>query len=418
MTTENISRNKALMVSRLKVIYSLLAGAIFFSHFRPAFYLEHRFGPLVSPIEFFVQNGRVFSAVCLFLATLVHWRLPRGLQTVSLHPSSLLLLLNLYLSIKLAFFGFYQLSIFSVILLYVQFFLFSKATLESLHSRTEERLNLGDTPLSTAYALIGFAGVLIVCTNIFALVADPSNSLNFSGRMHGTTANPQHLGMIIATTIPLAIFILLKKRQMMRLLFSTAIGISAMVVLLKTGSRTGTGSFLFFTFCVIYIRSSRLGRSLLPIYLFILMAFILTVNQEALEKFFLSRGDTRSHQIELAISLFQRDLIFGAPPIEETGRYLFIENGWLAAASAGGIIAIMILIVLLIRLVTFAWTAIVGKHLRTPDSACAVALTFCIVFISFFEAIFLGVLAAHTMIAYFAFSAVSMHQYSPRKRTT
>lgn len=419
METKNISWNKALRVSRLKVIYSLLAGAIFFSHFQPASYLEHRFGPFISPIEFLIQNGRVFSAACFLLAILVLRRVPRGLQTLSFHPASLLLLLNLYLSIKLAFFGFYQLSILSAILVYVQFFLFSKATLENFRRQTEDGLTLGNTSLSTAYASIGLAGVLIVCINIFVLLTDPSNSLDFNGRMHGTTGNPQHLGMIIATTVPLAIFTLLKRRRIMSFLASIAIGIAAMLVLAETGSRTGMGSFLFFVACVIYISSSKRGRAFLPLYSLFLSVFLLAVKYETLREFFLSRGDTRSHQFELAISLFfDHDLIFGAPPIEETGRYLFIENGWLAAASAGGMIAVFILLVLLIRLMVLAWNAMVSKQPRTPESACAIALTVSIVFISLFEAIFLGVFAAHTMIVYFALSALSMSQYSPRGRAT
>lgn len=397
----------------MNVFYSLLAGAIFFSHFRPAFYLDHRFGPFIFPIELFIQNGRFFASACLLLAALFLGRLPRSLQIFNLQPASLLFLLNLYLSIKLAFFGFYQLSLLSIILVFVQFSLFSKGALQTFNPRREEELDLGNAPLSVAYSSIGFAGVLIVCVNILVSLTDPSSSSNFSGRMHGTTGNPQHLGMIIATTVPLAIFTLLKKKRIMSFLASVAIGISAMLVLAETGSRTGMGSFLFFVTCVLYIRSPKRGRALLPFYLLFLTFFLLAFFSENLGDFFISRGDTRSHQIELAASLFQRDLVFGAPPLDETGRYLFIENGWLAAASAGGIIAVLILIVLLFRLVANVLNALISKQPRSPEFACAIALTATVVFISLFEAIFLGVFAAHTMTVYFAFSAISISQYSP-----
>lgn len=364
------------------------------------------FPPMNSTLEFLIHGGRILAIVCLVLAFIIGTIITRKVEIKYLRGSALtIIVLNLYLALKLSFYrsdDFFIMSI-SVICLTTLSVVIVLSSIEWLSiTRPENRY-------SSVANSIWIFGLLIIATNVIAVLFYPQSTINDSARLHGTTVNPQHLAMMCAMVAPAATFKLLQKGPFaLQGILSLAMLFGCIVIIYMTGSRAGIAAFILGLIIslkdYIFYRHS-FKRAMIFGYIFF-VTFLLfqdEITNAITARFIDGREDTRSENWLNASLMFFENPIFGVEPSGENGRLPTVENFWLASAIGGGIFGVLLSTMALIQMLR---SLSIIQHLPRSSkfanqlssfysSGLAVALVICI-----FEAAPLGIIASHTMILY------------------
>ncbi|TIL54860.1 hypothetical protein [Mesorhizobium sp.] len=354
--------------------------------------------------------GRPLSLAFMILGAAIFWYLGgrTALRDMG-RNSTYLLLLNLYLIVKVSFYGGISIFLQSFFVTIVQICAFVLVVAGYEKVDVANRFKVGFVPaIMFTYALLS------ISVNIFVFWRFPASSMTLlGGRLFGITANPQHLALQTAFCLPALLFCV-QRYGMSRL-----IGIVAMILTLAavwieylTGSRMGFAAavaaiaiFSLRFFSKRYVAMTIVAIvTVAPIFSLIFYEDVSTVISE---RFIIGREDTRSEYWAAGISQFLEYPIFGAEPDPETGRLYFNVSFWISAAASGGIVGIGFAIPLFFRMASCVSKIRSLKREKLIEDAYGqmfVGILIIMFWASIFEAAFLGIFAAHTMIAYVYFS--------------
>jgi hypothetical protein len=385
----------------------LVAFAIWGAHFGKATQRHDGspFPPMTFVIESFFANGRYLCLFAFSLAVLIYFNSKMKFYFKKIRSGVFWLFsLNFYLSFKLFFYGKDQFFIEAIAVIAI-----SAVVLVMVVTEIELRSILSPQPVSSKIALIGvlFAG-LLVTTNLYALMFHTDSSLHNS-RMHGTTINPQHLAMMCALSVAPVIYWIrrLSLASVMGALCG-AIYCGLAGILYFTGSRMGFLALVVVT-CVSlreWLVGSKFagGVLLFVVFLGLLGPFLLDdLNSLIMGRFVEGRADTRSGGWTLAWQAFLDNPMFGVAPNELSGRLIFVENFVLAAASTGGFIALALALLVVFGIVSSCFSLMRLQKPGTIERSAIdmyLATASALLIVSLFEAALLGIIAAHTMLAY------------------
>jgi hypothetical protein len=181
------------------------------------------------------------------------------------------------------------------------------------------------------------AGALFCLGTVWQLVANASAALQ-QGRLIATAGNAQAAAMVIALTIPPALYLLVRRGEPRR--WRVVGGLTAGLLtgmLLWTGSRTGV---LMATLGVGLLFRLRAGKLLLSAVIVGAVALAMlesfTESRESLSRF-AGAGDTRSHVWRRQIEAFLDNPVVGAKTSEQPGS----ENSYLNVAARAGIVGLV-----------------------------------------------------------------------------
>jgi hypothetical protein len=140
------------------------------------------------------------------------------------------------------------------------------------------------------------------------------------------------------------------------------------------------------------------------VFLGLLGPFLLDdLNSLIMGRFVEGRADTRSGGWTLAWHAFLDNPMFGVAPNELSGRLIFVENFVLAAASTGGFIALALALLVVIGIVSSCFSLMRLQRRGVMEKSAIdmyLATASSLLIVSLFEAALLGIIAAHTMLAY------------------
>ena len=406
ISSENVKKKVSLRMYFWGITLPLILAG-----FNRASYNEIAFPPMGSEIELLFTYGRPL-AIAMLLAVIVLRALSITKATRTLKYTGgaawLLMLLNCYLSIKIAYYGEVTFAIGALALIILQFSVLSITTHQLFNVKNE--LQHTTRPTIDVVMIMVVAGIAITCINLYCLYLYPESVINNSKRLHGTTANPQHLAMSLSLTTPFFLTIFLRSSSsILAKIPLIALTVSSIYLLLKTDSRTGAACFIIMSLLIISLNTQKARISTKIIFLsitgFLLTIFSREISMQA-SVFFVDRGNTRLDNWELALDLFDENLLFGAPPLLGGGRLLFVESAWLALLSAGGIVAGLFALVLIGYTVKFIFTSFARIRQLSNEQKDMLVLTIGVLVASVFEAIFLGIFVTHTMICYIALGAI------------
>jgi hypothetical protein len=367
-----------------------------------------------SIFEFLFSQGRILTIVCMIaivaICLLVFHTVPTGNFR---GPAAWLVLLNAYLLLKLLFYG-----------INTEFF-FEAGTIISLTTITMVLIFPGielrsalqsDSHSTILIKSIWLYSLLLVSTNITALIMHPNSAVNFSGRMHGTTVNPQHLAMMCALAVPGVAYVIARAGPLSIVgIVSCAMVGGIIFIEYMTGSRMGfTAACLGF---VVSLREYIAGRKWVAgicVGVLILVIVYLLYGQDIAnlitERFIEGRVNTRAESWTHAWENFRENPIFGAEPDDETGRLMFIESFWLASLSTGGLVALALSVPIFVGLtmiaLKIAW-AIRSNLIHSSYGNFFLSALTVLLCVSLFEAALLGIVTTHTMIAYIYLATAS-----------
>lgn len=391
-----------------RLIIALLGVALWGIHFGKATrkYNGASYPPMNAAFELMFSYGRIVALLCMAAALLV-FILQHGsrILSISLGPAGWIATLNLYIAGKLLYYDNFDFSLpaIAVILASVVVFVLVQGSVELGVNRAEM------SQRSSVALTLWICGALIVSTNLVAVMLHPDSALNDNLRMHGTTVNPQHLAMMCALVSPAFLYVILRSGIFSFIgIASFCLFCGAVVIVFYTGSRMGLGAVAvgLLVFFREYIAGSRVlqgivcGLLLVPVILAVLDRDPIEL---VYDRFFVDRVDTRSGGWKIAWEEFERNPLFGTEPSEESRRLIFVENFFLAAASTGGIIAVFLAAGAIVGVIHLAWRVrrtLKYSSARRVEGNFYLSAIAVLIGVSMFEAALLGVMAAHTMIAY------------------
>ena len=391
----------------------LIGLSLWFVHFGKAVDYDNTPYPAMnSAFELLFVYGRPLALSCMVFALALFIALSGRITSKNFRGgASWVAALNFYLSAKLLFLGQGQFFIEATIVITLTV-LSIVLVMSDLEARSMSKNGFCGSPVALSVWIFAF---LLVTTNIVALFFYPDAALG-GGRMHGTTVNPQHLGMMCALASP-ATFYAIQKFRLISIIgaISAALLMGIVIIEYQTGSRMGFAAVGLGA--AIAMRDWIAGqKTVVGIFVVISLVGIGLVYGDVIVKLIASqfiegREDTRSEAWKWAWRAFLDNPLFGVAPELATGRWGgFVENFWLAAASTGGIVALVLAMPIFISLVRIAQllqftvrNRLIERSLGSFYLSAAVILFG----ISFFEAVLLGIFAAHTMLAYLYFAGAA-----------
>lgn len=362
-------------------------------------------------IEFLMSYGKVISSFCLAALIGLFWRQARHKSRPWTGPAVWLLFLNTFIQIK----GLLLSDILFIISGLVAI-LFQFAAYSIYYKNTHYKNYTKYIDITSVLTMVGLS---IVSINIYGWLFFPESAIDFNSRLHGFTVNPQHLSMMISLTVPSILYsINISEQNSIKRWVLTLGFILATWVVFLTESRMGIMAITF-SIVAFYAFSRPSGRFFGTIglisFFFIIIYFFVSIGwlfpestQSALE-----RGDTRTEHWARALGQFWSSPIFGTLPDKEIGRYSFVESSFISAAVAGGIIGLVAVSVILWKIIKIIlqrseWEV---SRLETSFWKSSVITIF---IIGVFEAGFLGLFAAHTMMIYLIM--IGSHNTFAKKR--
>jgi hypothetical protein len=359
--------------------------------------------------ELLFSYGRELALACMVVAIVTYIALFRTIPTGNFRGTAAwMVVLNVFLSAKLIFYGnsqfFFEASAVIALSAVSMVMIFPGA-----EKYSASRPEFHTTTLTMA---VWFFAFLLAATSIVALLIHPASALNTGGRMHGTTVNPQALAMICALAIPGAAYGIAKSGPFsIKGILSVGIICAIFITEYMTGSRMGFAASAIGL--AIALREYITGRKAIAgIFVggLILSILFLTYGQDISSliegRFVADREETRSEGWLRAWEAFIANPLFGVEPHEEAGRLMFVENFWLAAASTGGIVALVLSLIILISLVKLLLrflSEVASGAINRGYANFYIAALVVLVGVSVFEAALLGIVATHTMLAYIYF---------------
>lgn len=331
---------------RPKAIWLLIGGCMFcasLARYSDAFMTAP---PLFAPFEMLRSMGRPITMGLLLLIFIATFFLPKKVTPGMPVPLRGLLVVQYLIMLKTIYYGNLTFSI-----IYFLLFLFILYTLcNGLGGQVRDWNDFDD--LAGAVAL---AGLLFVWINTFQGVINRNAIVFIQGRFSGTTGNPNHAAVFLATVFPALLYQVTKSKQNKVRLFWMATAALAFYWLLISGSRTGLimvviSFLLFFSNKVLplLIRIIALCFAVAAFHFlfpgiidFAIITETIGWDQMAARLERNSEGglDTRAEIWQIQFNYFKRYPIFGAPV--DGDRIIFGENSWLGVASQFGWIGLI-----------------------------------------------------------------------------
>lgn len=295
------------------------------------------------------------------------------------------LLVQIFVAIKFFYFGKILFGLSSLILITLQ----TIFILSFIHY-----LKITKNAIYVDDIILNFVVIFIVF-NVYVLLLYPMSSFNNSARFHGITSNPQHMSVVLSITAPVALVTLSKHNIVKKIILSAAIIGSTSVLLLAAGSRTAIATF---SLClIIYFLITRRGLKSKLIIITAAMVVLIVYAEDLtyfVERFFISRGDTRSETWLKGLGYFIEHPFFGSG-LNLGDRFLYVESTWISIISTTGVTGVLLSCAMLSSL---ARTFVVNLISKKSNHSNLAIFSFAILIGSFFEAFLLGVWKGHTLI--------------------
>lgn len=358
-----------------------------------------------------MRLGAPITLACISITVLYYsykyrLRYPKAPSMATL----IIFLINIFLTIKLVFFSSASFVLTALLVNCSIYLLFAKITLSLQNKKYSVRHTMSAVPFTLA-----LFGLLLVFTNVFAVILFPGAAINSGGRLHGTTSNPQAIAMLSAFVIPSFVYVIRQDAKFYYIRAACYFCLPATFILLfLSGSRMGMGSGLM-GFLIAAVGHKRCLRYVFhPRNLLASVAILLAISWSPLGdimygRFVQNRTDTRSSNWTWAWNEFLDSPFFGMVPTGIGGRYQFVENAWLAAISNGGLFIFLFCFVLLFSIIKVLFAVMRRKrwvYIKADEKDFFIASVITALGVSMFEAVFLGILATHTMIFYMILSGM------------
>ena len=324
-----------------KVVYWLTGGCLFCASL--ARYADEfvTAPPLFAPFEMLRSTGRPLTIGLLMLVFIMALSLPKEAGRLKIPiPLYGLIIVQYLIMVKTIYYG----SVMFPIFYFVLFFLIVYTLCKGLGNRIKSWENFDQVA-----GAIALAGAIFVWINSFQGVVGRDAIVFIQGRFSGTTGNPNHAAVFLATVFPALLYAITKSKNLY-IVFWTITALLAFYWLLISGSRTGLimaviSFLLFFSHKVLYLLIRFIGLGLavsLFFYVFPGLVEFSDVTEVigwdgmAARLNRKSEGglDTRAEIWQIQFNYFKRYPIFGAPVSGD--RIIFGENSWLGVASQFG----------------------------------------------------------------------------------
>jgi hypothetical protein len=328
----------------------MLGAAIYFSSLAKFNNLGTEAPALAFPFETLVRLGRPLTIAALAVIAALAFVTPAARRTRMPIALYFLFLATIYLDLKIYVvnppFALLSFAIYALV-----FFVMARTVAVWLGWERDLR--------RPAIALL-FVGAVFSGSVFYQMRYGVAPIAFVHGRLHGTTGNAQHAGVLLAAILPAAIYALLRvRRDPVRLTAVLALTAAIVYCLLWTGSRTA----VIMAICGLAAFLVRRPRILAVLTIGAIFFLIFNVDHLLMENVAAERFTTvENNRIGIWTSLyktFSRYPLLGAPL--EGERIGFGESSWLSMAAAGGLAG-------LIPLVTFAvlLALMMFRIFRTP----------------------------------------------------
>lgn len=389
------------------VVAAASGASLWFAAFAKAQDYEGQlYPPMNAPLEAIFEQGRNLSFATMLLAVTVALTLGNGFRRMDWRSASLYIAaVNVFLLFKLFLYGNTGIFLQGTFAIFVQMLVFVVCAAGYERESFRQRSYMPHV-VQTIYVF----ALLFVSCNMYVYFYFPGSSIVLSSsRFFGITANPQHLAMSCALCVPALLYCVVRY-GMKSIVGTLAVTIMACVLFIEyhSGSRLGFFSTII---CIILACRFFLDRRRF-VYVIILGALAMPVLYVSLydsiadlirSRFVEGRTDTRSEYWASGWDQFIRNPLLGGEPSGDPPKYYFTVSSWISAAYSGGMIALLLLFLFLFSAIGYIFRINKLRDLRSMEqeyadlyiSAIALILT-----VSVFEAVFLGVFSAHTMMVY------------------
>jgi len=324
-----------------KIVYLLMGGCLFCASL--ARYADEfvTAPPLFGPLEMLRSMGRPITVGLLLLIFILALSIPKQDDKLKI-PSALfgLIIVQYLIMIKTIYYGGMAFSIAYFILFIIIVYTLCKG----LGGRIKSWVNFDQVAGS-----IALAGALFVWINSFQGAVGRDAIVFIQGRFSGTTGNPNHAAVFLATVFPALLYAITKAKKL-KILFWSVTALLAFYWLLISGSRTGLimavmSFLLFFSHKVLYFTVRIIGWGLALSLFFYVFPGLVELGEitevigwdgmaERLNRKSEGGLDTRAEIWQTQFNYFNHYPIFGAPVSGD--RIIFGENSWLGIAAQFG----------------------------------------------------------------------------------
>ncbi len=298
--------------------------------------------PLFGPLEILRSMGRPLTIGLLMLVFILALSIPKQNEKIKVPlPLFGLIIVQYLILIKSIYYGTLAFPIFYFLL----FLLIIFTLCRGLGSRIESWKNFDQVA-----GAIALAGGIFVWINSFQGVVGRDAIVFVQGRFSGTTGNPNHAAVFLATVFPALLYAITKSKKGY-IIFWVATTLLAFYWLLISGSRTGLimavmSFLLFFSHKMLYFLVRIIGWGLaLSLFFYLLPGLVEfsdvteVIGWDGMAKRInrQSEGglDTRAKIWHIQLRNFNEYPIFGAP-VYYGDRIIFGENSWLGVAAQFG----------------------------------------------------------------------------------
>ncbi|RWH82935.1 MAG: hypothetical protein EOQ86_03320 [Mesorhizobium sp.] len=387
------------------VVAATSGMALWFAAFAKAQDFEGQlYPPMNAPLEVLFAQGRNLSLGAMLIAVVVTLMLGKGIRRIDWRNASMYIAaVNVFIIFKLFLYGNSEIFILGSFAIAIQILLFVVCA-----SRYERESFDGSNLMPHVVKVIYIFSILFLSCNVYAYIYFPGSSVvKFSGRFFGVTANPQHLAMVCALCVPALLYCVVHYGA------QSIVGVSAGAMLAcvlfleyQSGSRLGFfGTLLCIIIgCRVFLDRRRIVYVLilsilaLPLVYF---SFYDSISELIRSRFVEGRSDTRSEYWVAGWNQFLQSPLIGSEPIGEPAKYYFTVSSWISAASSGGVIALVFLILFLMSSIGYVFNVNrLRSRVDTEYVDLYLSAIVLILAISVFEAVFLGVFSSHTMMVY------------------
>jgi O-antigen ligase len=300
--------------------------------------------PLVFPLEQLREAGRPLAIVLLGLLLLLAFRSRNGWRfSFTPNPVPYLVLVQVFVVVKTLLYGNVGFALLSAMTFGAVVWVVIQGPSRWLQDERNFRLGV---------CAIAMVSVIFIIVNTYQAKIDPYPITFVHGQFLGTTGNPQHAAVLLATAVPCFLFLVAHptgpnwiRRLWGVILVPIALG------LFLTGSRTGAisaviGILVFYRRRGGTILRLGLGAAILAISFSYLSSdfgsnlgvldFSASVNKLS------SVNDTRTQVWQSMWHSFSENPLFGAPL--EGDRLGYGENSWLATGATVGLLGFIPLV--------------------------------------------------------------------------
>lgn len=324
-----------------RIVYLLMGGCLFCASL--ARYTDEFITapPLFGPLEILRTMGRPITIGLLMLIFVLALSIPKQNGKIKIPlPLFGLIIVQYLIMLKTIYYGSVAFPIFYFFLFLLIIFTLCKG----VGSRIKSWENFDQVARS-----IALAGGIFVWINSFQGAVDMDAIVFIQSRFSGTTGNPNHAAVFLATVFPSLLYAIITSKKKYTF-FWMATALLALYWLLISGSRTGLfmavmSFFLFFSHKILYFLVRIIGWGLalsLFFYVFPGLVEFSDVTKaigwdgmvERINRQSDGGLDTRAEIWHIQLRSFKQYPIFGLPVNGD--RIIFGENSWLGVAAQFG----------------------------------------------------------------------------------